>query len=83
MRGVRTAKVRDFVWREHHGVGVGHYAAGDFLHVDSRPDERHRLVGPREDSRAAKYDPRWAKRARRARGRCAAASAPVASLAVR
>jgi uncharacterized protein YcbK (DUF882 family) len=67
VRGVRTSRVRDFVWREHHEVGVGHYASQDFLHVDSRPGQPDTAwSAPREDSRP-NYDPRWAKRARRSR----------------
>ena len=58
VRGVRTAKVRDFVWREHHEVGVGHYAVQDFVHVDSRPGAvRHRLVGSPRGQQAAVRPP--------------------------
>ena len=83
VRGVRTAKVRDYVWAQHQGVGVGHYSAGNFLHVDSRDEDT--AWSAREESADANYRPRWAKRARRARllAASAAASAPVASLAVR
>jgi uncharacterized protein YcbK (DUF882 family) len=80
VRGVRTAKVRDYVWAQHQGVGVGHYSAGNFLHVDSRDEDT--AWSAREETANANYRPRWAKRARRARA-LAAASAPVASLAVR
>jgi uncharacterized protein YcbK (DUF882 family) len=65
VRGVRTSKVRDYVWREHHEVGVGHYAQQDFLHVDSRPGHLDTAwSAPREDSKP-QYDPRWARRVRR------------------
>ena len=65
VRGVRTSKVRDFVWREHHEVGVGHYAVQNFVHVDSRPgDNDTAWSAPHEDS-PPQYSPRWAKRARR------------------
>jgi uncharacterized protein YcbK (DUF882 family) len=78
VRGVRTAKVRDFVWREHHEVGVGHYAVQDFLHVDSRPgDSDTAWSAPHEDS-PPQYSPRWAKRARRQLR--PSVSGPVASL---
>ena len=80
VRGVRTAKVRDYVWREHQGVGVGHYSAGNFLHVDSRDEDT--AWSAREETADANYRPRWAKRARRGRA-LLAASAPVASLAER
>jgi uncharacterized protein YcbK (DUF882 family) len=65
VRGVRTAVVRDFVWRTHAGIGVGHYAEGDFLHVDSRPDNKDTAWSAREEASRPEYNPRWAKRARR------------------
>ena len=34
MRGVRSAQVRDFIWRDHHGVGVGYYTGENFVHID-------------------------------------------------
>ena len=46
VRGVRTAKVRDYVWREHQGVGVGHYSAGR-LPARRLAGRGHRLVGAR------------------------------------
>ncbi len=65
VRGVRTARVRDFVWREHREVGVGHYAVQDFVHIDSRPGQADAAwSAPREDS-PPQYDPRWSRRARR------------------
>jgi uncharacterized protein YcbK (DUF882 family) len=65
VRGVRTSRVRDFVWRGHQEVGVGHYAVQDFVHIDSRPgDADTAWSAPHEDSRP-QYAPRWAKRARR------------------
>jgi uncharacterized protein YcbK (DUF882 family) len=65
VRGVRTSRVRDFIWRGHHEVGVGHYAQQDFVHIDSRPGLPDTAwSAPREDSRPH-YHPRWAKRARR------------------
>lgn len=67
VRGVRTAKVRDFLWREHHGVGVGYYTAGDFIHVDTRPGEPDTAWSAREEGGQYDYEPRWARRARRAR----------------
>jgi uncharacterized protein YcbK (DUF882 family) len=79
VRGVRTAKVRDYVWAQHQGVGVGHYSAGNFLHVDSRDEDT--AWSAREETADANYRPRWAKRARRARA--LAANASIASLAVR
>jgi uncharacterized protein YcbK (DUF882 family) len=82
VRGVSTSRVRDFVWREHHEVGVGHYATQDFVHVDSRPGHADTAwSAPHEDS-PPQYEPRWAKRARRALrpSRPVASSGAVASL---
>ena len=63
VRGVRTAKVRDWVWRNHQGLGVGHYSAGNFLHVDHRDEDT--AWSAREESSRYDYNPRWARRARR------------------
>jgi uncharacterized protein YcbK (DUF882 family) len=65
VRGVRTAAVRDYVWREHQGVGVGHYADEDFVHVDSRPEAKEIAWSAREEDSTPQYNPRWAKRIRR------------------
>jgi uncharacterized protein YcbK (DUF882 family) len=65
VRGVRTRKVRDYIWRGHHEVGVGHYAEQDFVHVDSRPGQPDTAwSAPHEYSRP-RYNPGWAKLARR------------------
>jgi uncharacterized protein YcbK (DUF882 family) len=65
VRGIRTSKVRDFIWRGHQEVGVGHYAVQNFVHIDSRPGQLDTAwSAPHEHSRP-QYDPRWAKRARR------------------
>jgi uncharacterized protein YcbK (DUF882 family) len=66
VRGVPTTDVRDFVWREHQGVGVGYYSKGDFVHVDSRGDKREVAWSGREESSILDYNPRWASRARQA-----------------
>jgi uncharacterized protein YcbK (DUF882 family) len=65
VRGVRTAAVRDYVWREHQGVGVGHYSHGNFLHVDARSEDDEIAWSSRTESSEREYNPRWAKRARR------------------
>jgi uncharacterized protein YcbK (DUF882 family) len=65
VRGVRSALVRDFIWRDHHEVGVGHYPAENFVHLDSRPGEPDMAwTGEGEDG-ANSYSPRWARKARR------------------
>jgi uncharacterized protein YcbK (DUF882 family) len=79
VKGVRTAKVRDWVWREHQGVGVGFYSHGNFVHIDHRPEIGDTAWSAREESSRADYKPRWAKRARRGL-RPAMTGMPVASL---
>jgi uncharacterized protein YcbK (DUF882 family) len=64
VRGVRSTLVRDFIWRDHHGVGVGHYPSENFVHLDARPGEADMAwTGQGEDGIPA-YAPRWAWKAR-------------------
>jgi uncharacterized protein YcbK (DUF882 family) len=65
VRGVRTAHLRDFVWREHHEVGVGFYAKANFVHMDWRPGEQDRAWTGSEEAGSEQYNPRWARNARR------------------
>ena len=58
--GVRTATVRDFVWRQNHEVGVGHYTDEDFVHIDWRPGEADRAWSSRNESDELNYNPGWA-----------------------
>jgi uncharacterized protein YcbK (DUF882 family) len=77
VRGVRSALVRDFIWRDHHQVGVGHYPAENFVHLDSRPGEADMAwTGEGEDG-ANSYSPRWAWKARHP-GRRDRRTAPLA-----
>ena len=64
VEGVKTARVRDTVWREHHGVGVGHYTDEDFVHMDWRPGEGDMAWSSRKESDELNYNPRWAWNAR-------------------
>jgi uncharacterized protein YcbK (DUF882 family) len=80
VRGVRSAAVRDFVWREHHGVGVGYYTAENFVHIDSRPGEPDvAWTGQGEDG-VNSYAPRWAYRARHPRSSRVHPRSPLASV---
>jgi uncharacterized protein YcbK (DUF882 family) len=79
VKGVRTAKVRDWVWRSHQGVGVGFYSHGNFVHIDHRPEIGDTAWSAREESSRADYKPGWAKRARRGL-RPVVIGVPVASL---
>ena len=60
VRGVPSTQVRDFVWREHRGLGVGHYPAEDFVHVDTRAGEPEIAWSGRDESTRFDYNPRWA-----------------------
>ncbi len=66
IRGVRTSRLRDFIWREHREVGVGFYARENFVHMDARPGEPDRAWSASEEGGPEEYNPRWARRARRA-----------------
>jgi uncharacterized protein YcbK (DUF882 family) len=66
IRGVRTSRLRDFIWREHHEVGVGFYAKENFVHMDWRPGEQDRAWTGSEEGGPEEYNPRWAWKARRA-----------------
>jgi hypothetical protein len=79
---VRTSALRDFVWREHRGVGVGYYSGENFVHMDTRSGDDTAWSAHSED-KPPEYNPRWAKRARRpARpARPARRSVPVAAIA--
>ena len=88
VKGVRTAALRDFVWRGHHEVGVGHYPSTNFVHMDSRPGEPDTAWTAANEEGTPVYNPRWATRARLVRkaGRPvrqpALASAPIVAGAI-
>jgi uncharacterized protein YcbK (DUF882 family) len=81
VRGVRTALVRDYLWREHRGVGVGFYAEENFVHVDWRSQDEEIAWSAREESSTPEYNPRWAKRARRGLPRRPVHAVPELALA--
>ncbi|HEY0710031.1 MAG TPA: DUF882 domain-containing protein [Polyangia bacterium] len=81
VRGVRTSVVRDFLWREHRGLGVGFYAEENFVHVDYRPEDQEIAWSARHESSAPEYNPRWAKRARRGLPKRPAMTTPELALA--
>jgi uncharacterized protein YcbK (DUF882 family) len=62
--GVRAASVRDYVWRTHHEVGVGHYTTEDFVHIDYRPGERDMAWTAHGEDSVYQYNPGWAYKAR-------------------
>jgi hypothetical protein len=63
--GVRTTTLRDYLWRENHGVGVGYYKKENFVHIDSRPDANDRAWSGSEEGGPEELNPRWARKARR------------------
>jgi uncharacterized protein YcbK (DUF882 family) len=66
VEGVKTAKLRDFIWRTHHEVGVGFYLEEDFVHMDWRPGEPDMAWSAIHEGDPADYNPRWAWSARHA-----------------
>lgn len=83
VKGVRTSALRDFVWRGHQQIGVGHYPGTNFVHMDWRPGEPDTAWTARDEEGTPVYHPRWARRARqigKARSRQPAlAAAPITS----
>jgi uncharacterized protein YcbK (DUF882 family) len=67
VRGVRTAALRDHLWRNHHQVGVGHYPSTNFVHMDWRPGEPDTAWTGADEEGTPEYHPRWARRARQVR----------------
>jgi uncharacterized protein YcbK (DUF882 family) len=67
VKGVRTSVLRDYVWRGHTQVGVGHYPETNFVHMDWRPGEPDTAWTATDEDGTPNYHPRWAKRARQLR----------------
>jgi len=65
IRGVRTTALRDYLWREHRGVGIGYYRKENFVHMDSRPAAHERAWSGSEEGGPTRPNPRWARKARR------------------
>lgn len=68
VEGVKTTKLRDFIWRTHHEVGVGYYLNEDFVHMDWRPGEPDMAWSAGHEGDDADYNPRWAWTARHPAG---------------
>lgn len=64
VRGVKLSKVRDFVWKNFHDVGVGYYMHSNFIHVDYRPDDKDTAWSSTDEDAEYEYNPRWAMRIR-------------------
>lgn len=64
VHGVKSTVVRDYVWRQHHDVGIGHYPEENFVHIDWRPGEPDMAWTASSEDGVNEYSPRWAWRAR-------------------
>ncbi len=64
LRGVRTTRVRDFVWKHFADVGVGYYGHHNFVHVDYRPEAKDTAWTSPQPNAAYAYNPSWALRIR-------------------
>jgi uncharacterized protein YcbK (DUF882 family) len=62
--GVKTAKLRDFIWSKHHEVGVGYYLVENFVHMDWRPGEPDFAWESDREGDVPLINPRWAYAAR-------------------
>ncbi len=65
IRGVPITEVRDYLWREHQGVGVGYYPESGFVHIDSRTTAQEIAWSARGEDAGYEYNPAWAERIRR------------------
>jgi uncharacterized protein YcbK (DUF882 family) len=64
VRGVKLTEVRDVMWREHHGIGLGYYPEQGFLHMDDRDGIQEAAWTSAYEGAEYQYHPYWAQRAR-------------------
>jgi uncharacterized protein YcbK (DUF882 family) len=64
VEGVKTSKLRDFIWSKHHEVGVGYYLNENFVHMDWRPGEPDVAWSSDHEGDTPDFNPRWAWTAR-------------------
>jgi uncharacterized protein YcbK (DUF882 family) len=64
VRGVKLTEVRDTMWREHHGIGLGYYPEQGFVHVDDRDGIPEAAWTSAYEGAEYQYHPYWAERAR-------------------
>jgi uncharacterized protein YcbK (DUF882 family) len=62
--GVKTTKVRDFVWKHFQDVGVGYYVHENFVHIDYRPEEKDTAWTVTDEAEPYALNPAWALRIR-------------------
>lgn len=63
IRGIQLRTIRDYLWRNYTGIGVGWYPEGQYIHMDSRPklhDTSWTFLHGHN-----RYKPYWAELARR------------------
>jgi uncharacterized protein YcbK (DUF882 family) len=64
VRGVKTTDVRDWLWSTHSHVGIGFYPHHDYLHMDTRPEQKDTAWTQARLNADNDYHPRWARKAR-------------------
>jgi uncharacterized protein YcbK (DUF882 family) len=62
--GVPLSEVRDTLWGQRRGIGVGFYMEQKFLHVDSRLPSEDSAWTSRHEGSAYRYNPGWSVSAR-------------------
>ncbi len=79
VRGVKTAEVRDWLWATHDHVGIGFYPHHDYLHMDTRPQQKDAAWTQARMNADNDYHPRWARKARASQARDNVANATPAT----
>jgi uncharacterized protein YcbK (DUF882 family) len=64
VRGAKLSDVRDEMWQNHKGIGVGWYPAGGFIHLDYRPESPDTAWTQARPNADNHYNPRWSRIAR-------------------
>jgi uncharacterized protein YcbK (DUF882 family) len=67
--GVKTTQLRDFIWANNHGLGLGYYRVENFVHMDWRPADPDFAWTSDREGDAPRPNPRWAWAARHAKPR--------------
>ena len=65
--GVPLEDVRDYLWREHTGIGLGYYPRQGFVHIDHRPTEPDIAWTATHEGASYRYHPGWARELRQDR----------------
>lgn len=80
VRGAKLDEVRDAIWKNHRGIGVGWYPRGRFIHLDYRPDDHDTAWTQQRPNADNQYHPRWARVARDAEAASAVSRAEIRRL---